>query len=366
MDLATMNTGAKVGRNVRVDADEIDLGSNVVLGDNVVVEARRVVLGNGAQIDEGVVVRAETLELGHGSRIGARAQLGGMRGVADLIRIGEQTLVAHDCKLIVRVAVIGDYTAIHNHTLLNGVLPLVIGHGCWIGQNCVINSEDRLTIGNFVGIGAYSSVYTHGYFGDMLEGCNVFKVAPVELKDDAWILGSYNIISPGVTIGRKALVLTGSNVTKDVPDNHTVGGAPAKDITERLVPYRVVSPADKLVKIREYLAEYVEKVFPGRHEASDHGFVVDAPFGPFTVHLSETLTDGDMLPRSRPLLAFTTRSEIEDPLADITVFDLSKRTYTRTRSEAEISTISFLKSYRARFVPADNPRVTAPEEYSDP
>lgn len=366
MDLATMNAGAKVGRNVRVNADEIDLGSNVVLGDNVVVEARRVVLGNEAHIDEGVVVRAETFELGHGSRIGARAQLGGMRGAADLIRIGEQTLVAHDCKILVRVAVIGDYTAIHNHTLLNGVQPLVIGHGCWIGQNCVINSEDRLTIGNFVGIGAYSSVYTHGYFGDMLEGCNVFKVAPVELKDDAWILGSYNIISPGVTIGRKALVLTGSNVTTDVPDNHTVGGAPAKDMTDRLVPYRVVSPSDKLVKIRECLVEYVEKVFPGRHEASDDGFAVDAPFGPFTIHLSETLTDGDVLPRSRPLLVFTARSEFKDPLAGITVFDLSKRTYTRTRSEAEISTISFLKSYRARFVPADNPRVTAPEEYSNP
>ena len=255
MDLATMNSGAKLGQNVRVNADEIEVGSNVVLGDNVVVEARRVVLGNGAQIDEGVVVRAETLELGHGSRIGARAQLGGMKGAADLIRIGEQTLVAHDCKILVHVAVIGDYTAIHNHSLLNGVNPLVIGHGCWIGQNCVINSEDHLTIGNFVGIGAYSSVYTHGYFGDMLEGCNVFKVAPVELKDDAWILGSYNIISPGVTIGSKALVLTGSNVTRDVPDNHTVSGAPAKDMTNRLVPYREVSPSDKLVKIREFLVE---------------------------------------------------------------------------------------------------------------
>jgi acetyltransferase-like isoleucine patch superfamily enzyme len=86
----------------------------------------------------------------------------------------------------------------------------VIGHNVWVGQNCVLNAEDDLTIGNHVGIGAYSSVYTHGYFGDLLEGCQVFKVGPVTIEDDVWILGSYNIISPGVTLGAKSLILTGA------------------------------------------------------------------------------------------------------------------------------------------------------------
>lgn len=51
------------------------------------------------------------------------------------------------------------------------------------------------------------------------------------IQDNAWI-GTGALILPGVTIGRNAVVAAGSTVTKDVPENTLVAGAPAKIIRE--------------------------------------------------------------------------------------------------------------------------------------
>jgi hypothetical protein len=66
-----------------------------------------------------------------------------------------------------------------------------------LGQNCILNSTERLTIGNGVGIGTYSCVWTHGFHGELLEGCKILKLAPTVIEDDVLIVGSYNIVSPG-------------------------------------------------------------------------------------------------------------------------------------------------------------------------
>lgn len=56
-------------------------------------------------------------------------------------------------------------------------------------------------------------------------------LGPVIIKKNAWIAISV-VILPGVTIGEGAIVASGSVVTKDVPPNTLVGGAPAKVIKE--------------------------------------------------------------------------------------------------------------------------------------
>jgi acetyltransferase-like isoleucine patch superfamily enzyme len=365
MDLVSSNPSVRLGRNVQISAEEVQLGDDVRIGDDARIECRRLVLGNRAVLEPGVTIRAGTFVMREGARLETRCVVASMGGPALFVDIGEQSLVAHDCKLLCPVAVLGDYVAVHNHTLISGRCPLVIGHNTWIGQNCTINSEARLVLGNNVGIGTYSSVYTHGYFGDLLEGCQVFKVAPVNIEDDVWILGSYNIISPGVRLGEKALVLTGSCVTRDVPPNHCVGGAPARDMTDRLVPYRQVTPDEKLSRIGEFLADYVQSVFPGAFDQEPNGFLVRAPFGPFRLRWQPDVDSAASLASEMPLLVFTRSNHVPDPPDNVTVFDLARRQYTRRRTPAEIRTITFLKSYRARFVPADRPRVELPPEYRE-
>ncbi len=57
----------------------------------------------------------------------------------------------------------------------------------------------------------------------------IYTYGKVTIKKNAWI-GLGASIMPGVTIGENAVVAGGSVVTKDVPNNTVVGGAPAKVI----------------------------------------------------------------------------------------------------------------------------------------
>ncbi|MGQ7424814.1 DapH/DapD/GlmU-related protein [Streptococcus suis] len=55
------------------------------------------------------------------------------------------------------------------------------------------------------------------------------ELKSVRIQENAWI-GADATILPGVTIGKNAVVAAGAIVTKDVPDNTLVAGAPAKII----------------------------------------------------------------------------------------------------------------------------------------
>jgi acetyltransferase-like isoleucine patch superfamily enzyme len=54
-----------------------------------------------------------------------------------------------------------------------------------------------------------------------------WKLLPTKVKESASI-GAGAVVLPGITIGKRAIVGAGSVVTKDVPDNSTVTGNPAR------------------------------------------------------------------------------------------------------------------------------------------
>lgn len=122
-------------------------------------------------------------------------------------------------------------------------------YGCTIGDNCMIGTFVEIQKG--VTVGARSRIQSHSFIcsgvtieEDVFIGHGVmfandrtpsvtatlagtWKMEPILVKKGASI-GSGALILPGVTIGEGALVGAGAVVTKDVPENTTVIGVPAR------------------------------------------------------------------------------------------------------------------------------------------
>ena len=99
---------------------------------------------------------------------------------------------------------------------------LRLGYKTDIGAFSYINAKYGVTIEDHVQIGSHCSIYSVS----TIDG----KSGPVTLKKGCRI-GSHSVLMPGVSIGENAVVGAFSFVNKDIPDNRTAFGVPA-----RLVP----------------------------------------------------------------------------------------------------------------------------------
>lgn len=154
-------------------------------------------------------------------------------------------------------------------------LPLILGYGSiYIGDNVTIggnatfivsyktNPDPTISIGNDVTIG-YATFFSCAdsiRIGNKVliaSGCSIYDnnnhpvdpaaraknepvgpkdIAPVVIEDGSWI-GARSTILKGVTVGRGAVVATGSVVTKDVPAMTVVAGNPAR-VVKQIEPVR--------------------------------------------------------------------------------------------------------------------------------
>lgn len=107
---------------------------------------------------------------------------------------------------------------------------LIIEDGCSIGPRVLLDGRKGLHIKKNVTIACEAILWTlHHDYNDLN-----FKAVgdKVVIEEYAWIC-SRVVILPGVTIGKGAVVATGSVVTKDVAPFTIVGGIPAKQIGKR-------------------------------------------------------------------------------------------------------------------------------------
>jgi acetyltransferase-like isoleucine patch superfamily enzyme len=116
--------------------------------------------------------------------------------------------------------------------------PLYINYGkhTKIGKNVFINFDctfldlGGITIEDGVLIAPKVSLLSEGHPISPDKRYSLVP-KPIHIKKNAWI-GANATILQGVTIGENAVVAAGSVVSKDIPDNVIVGGAPAKIIKE--------------------------------------------------------------------------------------------------------------------------------------
>jgi maltose O-acetyltransferase len=107
---------------------------------------------------------------------------------------------------------------------------VTIGSGSAVGGTTWIDAWDTVTIGRCCLLNDHIDLLTGSHKPDSaaFDG----HVSPIVIGDYVW-LPRRIIVLPGVTIGRGAVVGTGSVVVKDVPALAIVGGNPAKVVGRR-------------------------------------------------------------------------------------------------------------------------------------
>lgn len=258
------------------------------------IQAREIVLGEGVVLEDGVTIA-------------------GPNGPAERVVLGDHVFIGANSKFRTPVLEIGDYTQLHNHTLGNGYRPLRIGHNGWFGQNCILNATDEMSIGNNVGVGAASQLWTHIAFGDTLQGCRWDSTKPMVIGDDVWFVG-HCIVSP-ITAASRAMALVGSVVTRDMEENRVYAGSPAKDVTDKVGPqFAPVSVEERVRRLCDRRATFL---------------AANPDVAPEEIGVA---ADGAVVERGA------------------TMFDVVRRTYTKRRTAAEVRFMRYLLP-RAKFIP---------------
>ncbi|MFC6040238.1 acyltransferase [Paenisporosarcina macmurdoensis] len=235
------------------------------------------------------------------------------------IKIGFGTFIGDNVYIDIPYLSIGEYTSIHKSITIHGYLPCSIGHNCWIGEHTIIDSIGGTTIGNNVGVGTYSQLWSHMKFGDMMKGCRWNISKPLVIEDDVWLVG-HCIVSP-ITAKKGSLLMVGGVITKDMEENRVYGGSPAKDLTDKIgTQFKDVSIIEKKSYFNNLYIQFLS---------------------------SENINKNDY-----PIvLVEEIDKKVITKFENVTQFCLNDQTYVPTYSELEYKFIKYMLYDRAKFIP---------------
>jgi acetyltransferase-like isoleucine patch superfamily enzyme len=232
-----------------------------------------------------------------------------------VVEIGYGSFLGNNIYIDIPELSIGEYTTIHHSTTMHGYKYIRIGHNVWIGQFCIIDGIGGTTIGNNVGVGAHSQLWSHMKFGDITAGCRWNITKNLMVKDDVWFVG-HCIVSP-ITAEYKSMLMLGGVITSDMKENHIYGGVPAKDLTEDLG-----TQFKENCSIEHRLETFLNFLYDYEKRGNDISFV----------QIKEKLDD-------------------EYVQGKYTLFSLEERSYIPNRSEEEYRLMKYLLYEKAKFIP---------------
>jgi maltose O-acetyltransferase len=106
-----------------------------------------------------------------------------------------------------------------------------LGERVFFNFNCVVLDVCRVTIGDYTMFGPGVQVLTPMHPMNALARRSKEYGKPVAIGSDVWV-GGGALILPGVTIGSRSVIGSGSVVTRDVPEGVLAAGNPCRVIRE--------------------------------------------------------------------------------------------------------------------------------------
>jgi len=272
-------------------------------------------------------IEAEEVIIGQGVTMERGALITGKKGYARKVVLGDFCFIGRDTRIMVPEFRLGDYSKLHAFSFAHGEKPLQIGCNCWIGGNTTLDSMGGLDIDDNVGVGAYSQLWTHIQFGDIVEGSRFHSRKYMYVGRDAWFVG-HCIVSP-VRVGQKSMAMAGSVVTRDMLPNHIYAGTPAEDMTDKFgYQFEPRSTEEKAATLQAII----------------DAFIAENP-----------AYDGQLAVIQSP----------DEKREGVCCLDVSRRTYTKTYSEAEVA---FLQAHvpLIKFTAEGEPPFVAPQQAVEP
>lgn len=180
MESVVIHPSVRVHPTARIDCANLTIGAGGVVGENCVIEGTRVEIGRELWMDAG-------------ARIGG----GSCRDSQAFLRAGD-----------------------------------------WLhlGKGSELNIARGITLGDEVGIGIGSGLFTHGAYLDELAGFPC-AFAPIVVGSRVWLPNAW--VNPGVTIGDDVVVGARSLVNRDLPSGCLAGGVPARVLRDGVFPRRL-------------------------------------------------------------------------------------------------------------------------------
>lgn len=133
---------------------------------------------------------------------------------------------------------IGRFARLHCYDSYNGVKyypEIKIGNDCIFGINFSILCADKVIIEDNIAFASYVTIVNENHGINVEDEQTFYKQtltsAPVTIKEGSWI-GERVCILPGVTIGKKCIIGSGSIVNKSIPDYSIAVGNPARVIKQ--------------------------------------------------------------------------------------------------------------------------------------
>ncbi len=174
--------------------------------------------GKNVTIEPGVIINVKDGFIGDRSIIRSGARIEGT-----FVSLGTESYLDHG-------AWIGGGSCFDSEAYLKA--------GCWLhmGWNSQINIGRGVDIGDEVGIGIETKIFTHGAYLPIDEGFPV-QWGKVKIGNKVWLPHAW--VNPGVTIGNNVVVGAMSLVNEDIPDGCYAAGIPAKVLGFSRLPYVV-------------------------------------------------------------------------------------------------------------------------------
>lgn len=144
-------------KNNKIKGEKVKLGKCIKIGKHTVIEGKEIYVEDNVIIGDNTMISAKNIYIGFGTRIEENCKIV-LSGENSKFSVGDNCFIGNNSRIIVPIFEDGDYVTLHNHLFINGVKPCIIGRNVWVGQNCILNAYDKLTIGDGVGIGTYNCV----------------------------------------------------------------------------------------------------------------------------------------------------------------------------------------------------------------